>query len=197
MAITLDGMARPKIVTTNSISPQLSVATAVEVDSTEESFFIPIRLTSTNPPSFTVASVTVTSGSPTLTTTGGGFSAVKVGDVVSGTGIAAGAVVTAKNVNNNSLTLDQNSTQSTSATITFDPPAGTPDVFALKVILNKSGNTLSLMPELHVYDGSLAPGVQGTDANFTKKYSLVDKNNQALVIDLDTFLTNYRVFRLS
>lgn len=195
MAITLDGMSRPKLAQTNSISPALAVATAVEVDSTEESFFIPIRLTATDPASFTVASVSVTSGSPTLTVSNAGFANVKVGDVISGTGIAVGSVVSAKNANNNSLTLDQNATQTTTATITVDPPSGTPDVMAIKLTLSKAGNAISVLPELYTYNGSLAPGVAGTSSNFTKKYTLRDSNGAALVVDLDEFLTNYRVFR--
>lgn len=194
MAITLDNLTRPKATTTDSVTAALTVASAVEVDSTEESHFIPIKLGSTNPSSFTVASVATTNGSPTLTTTSNGFANVKVGDVLSGTGIDVGATVTAK-ASNTSLTMSANATATNTITLTVDPPSGTPTVLALKVVYSGGGNVLSIKPYIYLYDGSLAPGVDGSSANATTTYELVEKTGKAISIDLDAFLTNYRVFR--
>lgn len=194
MAINLDNLTRPKATTTDTVTAALTVASAVEVDSTEESHFIPIRLGATDPSSFTVSSVATTNGSATLTTTGNGFANVKVGDSLSGTGIAGGATVSAK-ASNTSLTMSANATATGSITLTVDPPSGTPTVLALKVVYSESGNILSFKPYLYVYDGSLAPGVNGSDANYTTVFELQSKDGKPMNVDLDAFLTNYRVFR--
>lgn len=194
MAINLDNLTRPKATTTDTVTAALTVASAVEVDSTEESHFIPIRLGATDPSSFTVSSVATTNGSATITTTSNGFANVKVGDALSGTGIAVGATVSAK-ASNTSLTMSANATATGSITLTVDPPSGTPTVLALKVVYSESGNILSFKPYLYVYDGSLAPGVNGSDANYTTVFELQSKDGKPMNVDLDAFLTNYRVFR--
>ncbi|MBO3459941.1 hypothetical protein G7B40_040150 [Aetokthonos hydrillicola Thurmond2011] len=191
MAITLE-LTRPKLVTTNAANSAISVGTVVETDtSQEDSFFIPINLASTDPPAFTVSSSTTTSGSNTVTTTNNGFSGVKVGDVVTGTGIAASTTVTAK-TDNNTITLNNNATASGTVTLTFDPPAVTPTLYALKVTHTKAGSVLGLNVTLYTYSGTLG-GTAGTATNAAKTINLASTDGQPVQINMDTFLTNLRV----
>ena len=191
MTITLE-LTRPKSVTTNAQNTALSVGAVVEIDtSTEESFFIPINLASTDPPSFTVANSTTTSGSPTVTTTSNGFQNVQVGDVVTGSGIAASTTVTAK-ANNNTITLNNNATASGTVMLTFDPPAATPTMYALKVTHTKAGSVFGLAVTMYTYDGSLG-GTAGTAANASKTIKLSSTDGQLVQINMDLFLSNLRV----
>lgn len=194
MAITLE-LTRPKASVTNAQSTQLSVSTAkiVETDSTtEESFFIPI-ISEFNPPSFTVTSCITTNASATVTTTGNGFLNVRVGDVVTGTNIVSSppTTVSAK-TNNNSIILNQNANASDTATLTFDPPAITPTVYALRVRHLKAGSTFGLTVDLMTYDGSLG-GIDGSVSNADKITNLIPADGQLIQINIDSFLTNLRV----
>lgn len=192
MAITLE-LTRPKASVTNAQSTQLSVSTAkiVETDSTtEESFFIPIQLGSQDPPSFTVTSCTTTNASATVTTTGNGFLNVKVGDVVTGANIASSTV--SVKTNNNSIILNQNANASGTATLTFDPPAIIPTVYALRVRHLKTGSTFGLTVDLMTYDGSLG-GIDGSVSNADKITNLIPADGQLIQINIDSFLTNLRV----
>ncbi|MBW4478656.1 MAG: hypothetical protein KME54_17790 [Tolypothrix brevis GSE-NOS-MK-07-07A] len=190
MAITLE-LTRPKSVTTNAQNTVVSIGTIVETDASEESFFIPITSASTDPPSFTVANSTTISGNTSVTTTNNGFQNVKIGDVVTGTGIAASSTVTAK-VNNNTITLNNNATASGTVTLTFDPPAAIPTLYALKVTHTKAGSVFGINVSLYTYDGTLG-GVAGTAANASKTINLVSTDGQPIQINMDSFLTNLRV----
>ena len=197
MPIILE-LTRPKSSVTNAQNTSLSVSTAkiVETDNaTEESFFIPITLTSgsIDPPSFTVASCTTSSSSAIVTTTGNGFSSVRVGDVVTGTGIVTSPATTVSaKTNNNSITLSQNASAAGTVTLTFDPPAITPTVYALRVRHSKAGTTFGLAIDLMTYDGSLS-GTDGTAINATKTTSLIPADGQLVQVNIDSFLTNLRV----
>ena len=195
MPITLDGVTRPKATTTNALSATIAVGSVVEVDTGgEESFFIPLQLGATDPASFTVSSVSTTSSSPTITTTGGGFSTVKVGDALSGTGIS-GRTVQSKSNDNNTITMDGNASATGSITLTVDPPSATPVVAAIKIVLAKGGSSLTLVPTLYLYDGSLGSVTTASTANATKTIRLAGTGNESMVIDLDDFLTKFRVPR--
>lgn len=196
MPITLDGMSRPKSVTTNSLSTAIAAGTPTEVDTgQEESIFVPFNLGATDPASFTVASVTTTSGQPTITVTGGAFANVRVGDVLSGTGIPGGTTVSSKTANNNSITMSANATASGTITLTVDPPSGTPTVFAIKVTFAKANSSIALVPQLFVYDGSLGSVTAASPTNAARTIDLVDRAGGSFSIDLDSFLTNFRVAR--
>ena len=195
MPITLE-LTRPKLSVTNAQNTSLSVSTAkiVETDNaTEESFFIPITSGSIDPPSFTVASCTTSSSSAIVTTTGNEFLSVRVGDVVTGTGIVASPATTVSaKTNNNSITLSQNASAAGTVTLTFDPPAITPTVYALRVRHSKAGTTFGLAIDLMTYDGSLS-GTDGTAINATKTTSLIPADGQLVQVNIDSFLTNLRV----
>ena len=191
MSITLE-LTRPKSVTTNAQNTALSVGTVVETDtSTEESFFIPVNLASTDPPSFTVANSVTTSANNQITTTNNGFQGVRVGDVVTGTGIAASTTVTVK-TNDNTITLSNNATASGAVTLTFDPPVATPAMYALKVTHTKGGSVFGISVTLYTYDGTLG-SVAGTAVNASKIIKLVTTDGQPVQINTDLFLSNLRV----
>jgi hypothetical protein len=182
----------PKSVTTNNFDASLTAGTAVEVDTgVEESTFIPIRLGSINPPTFTVANAVTTNGSATVTTTGNGFLYVRVGDPVAGTGIAGGSTVAAK-ASNNSITLSANATASGTVTLTFDPPAVTPTVFAIKVLYRSSSANFTVVPIIYVFDGT-NPGTV-TESNAIATYPLITADKSPISVDFSNYLTNLRYF---
>lgn len=195
MAVSIS-VNRPKLNPTNSYDISLATGSTAEVDSlSEESFYIPIRTGSIDPDSFTVASCTTTNNSTTVTTTSNGFLNVKVGDAVTGTGIAGGTTVSAK-ASNTSITLSANATASGTVTLTFDPPSLQATLVAVKVKMVKSGDAQKLTPSvtLYVYDGSLG-STAGTDSNATASYTLVPQEGASPVLDVNAFLNKIRVFQ--
>lgn len=194
MALTLDGLTRPRQTTTTALSPTLVVGTVVEDSTTEESFFIPVNIPNQDPPSFTVTNCTTTTGSPTLTTTNS-FSDVRVGDPVSGTGIPVSTTVTAIASDNLSLTMSANATGSATIIATFNPGnIAAATMYALKINHVKSGSICNLQITLYTYDGSLA-GTLGTAANASASYSLQPITGTMPAIDFDAFLTALRIGR--
>jgi hypothetical protein len=115
--------------------------------------------------------------------------------VLSGTGIPGGATVLSKTTNNNSITMSANATASGTITLTVDPPSGTPTVFAFKVTFSKANSSITLIPQLFIYDGSLGSVTAASTANASKTIDLIDRNGGSFSIDLDSFLTNFRVAR--
>lgn len=195
MPVTLE-LTRPKSVATNTQNTDLSVGTVVEVDTgIEESQYIPVRIGSIDPPAFTVSGCVTTSSSTSVTTTAGGFARVRVGDVITGTGIPASTTVTAKGSDNNSLTLSQAATATgTGLTLTFDPPAFTPTIYAIRIRYSKSGSAFGVALDFMTYDGTLG-STTATASNATKTTTLLASDGQPILIDIDQFLTNARLDR--
>jgi energy-converting hydrogenase Eha subunit E len=195
MPVTLE-LTRPKSVATNTQNTDLTVGTVVEVDtSVEESQYIPVRIGSIDPPPFTVSGCATTISSTSVTTTAGGFARVRAGDVITGTGIPASTTVTAKGSDNNSLTLSQAATATgTSLTLTFDPPAFTPTIYAIRIRYSKSGSAFGVALDFMTYDGTLG-STTATAANATKTTTLLASDGQPISIDIDQFLTNARLDR--
>lgn len=185
MPIVLNGLTRPLNATTEVLNPTITAGTVVAVDIVdgEESFLLPITYPSTNPPSFVVTNCSAASGVATLSTTST-FANVRIGDVVSGTGIAVSSTVTAKASNNLSLTLSNVTTAVVSGPVTFDPPASAPLLHAIKLTYTKSGSTVIIVPQILVYDGTGAPPVV---TNLSKQ------GGGSIVQDIDLFLTNFRL----
>ena len=184
MPILLNGLTRPLNATTQALDPTITAGTVVVTDTgSEESFFLPITYPSTNPPPFSIANCSAASGATALTTTGS-FANVRIGDVVTGTGIGASSTVTAKASNNLSLTLSAATTAIiTAASITFDPPASAPLFHAIRLTYTKSGNTLVITPQILLYDGTGA---------VPAPINLVRQVGGAIVQDVDAFLVNFR-----
>lgn len=191
MAVTLDSLSRLKSVTTNALSLDILAGTPVETDAAEESIFIPFNLSGVDQPTFQVSDVTTDGSTGNLSTINDGFANVKVGDGVSGTGIAVGSVVTTVTDSNN-IVVDLNTTAAGTVTATIDPNNGVnidPTLFGIKVRFTKSNANLTLTVTYHTYDGSLEDTV-GTEGTATSTVTL-----GTAAVNLDAFLTGARVPR--
>lgn len=190
MAITLDGMMRPRASQKTAFSPALTAGTPIETDTGgEESFFFPVNITA-NPTSFTVANCTTTNGETAVTAAAGSFSFVRAGNPVSGTGIDTDTTVAAVAPDGSSITLSQAAIASGTVTLTFDPPALTATVFGVRVKILKQDSTVRLQATLHAFDGSLG-GTAGTPATATKSSATPLTES----VDLDAFYLNIQVPR--
>ncbi len=191
MAITLDGLSRPKAATEQTLSLTLFIGTATEYDAVgngREGVFTPFKLSNIDPSQFAVTSCTTTSGSARITTGGSAFSNVFVGDPVSGTGIPANSTVIAK-IDGGTIDISANATASGTVTLNFDPAALDPTLFALGTDIIKQGSNLVVKVTAYQYDGSLK-GAAGTDTNATSTREL-----GSFTINADEFLSNCRVAR--
>lgn len=195
MSITLDGLTRPKAATAQSLSLDVTEGTTTEYDAVgdgREGFFIPFNINITASP-FDVSNCTVTNGADSITTTNNGFTAVKIGDEVSGTGIPASTTVIAK-TDDDTIQISGNATADGLENLTFTPNGGSAidaTLFGLGLDLVKNGSKITLKVTSYAYDGSLE-GTLGTDSNQTSSVELGQAN-----IDLDSFLTNARVPRVN
>jgi hypothetical protein len=197
MSTTLN-VKRLKATIYDDVNFTTTAAAVVETDtSTSETKFWKDNLASTTPPTFTVASVVTTNGSPTITVTNAGFANVVVGDGVSGTGIPASTTVLAK-ASDNSITLSANATAGGTITATITPVAITPAFVGVELVYTRpdpaNPNLVTVGVNLHSYDGSLQ-GTAGTTANSSKIYALTTADGKPIVIDTDAFLTKIRVPR--
>lgn len=190
--IAISGGTRPKLATTLPLSLALIGATPVynDTDNIIDSYY---RIEDLDPPSFTVASVTTTNESATITTTGNGFANVRVGDAVSGTGIAGGAVVQTK-TNNNSLVLSAASTASGTITATFNSPAFDASLYGIRQELSISGSILSIKASIYRFTGDQASNANtGNDGLSFASSSAVKFSEATATIDLDAYLEAARV----
>ncbi|MGL5075105.1 MAG: hypothetical protein ACRDBG_04605 [Waterburya sp.] len=188
MAINLDGLTRDKLAATNNLTVSIAQGTTGEVDGASESFFTPYNFNSITPPPFVVANCTTTNGNSQVTTSANGFSNVRVGDAVSGTGIAANSEVTAK-ANDNTITLNNNATAAGTVSLTFTPDAFSPTIFAVEINFDKNGSKLGISPKIHFYDG----GNGGDGATTTNSSSVIPLPRTE--VNLDDFLNKCRVPR--
>lgn len=190
MAITLDA-TRPKAVSNSAIALNLAVAAVIEND-TLNSFFIPIKATGLTIPDFTVADVASTNGSDILTTTGGGFSSVKVGDTfAASTNLAAGSVIA--KTDSNTIQVSVQASGAGTRSITFTPVGGgSVDITLVGIeisLVKTNDGKITVVATGHTYDGSLQ-GTAGTNANSTNKVNLNQFN-----LDLDSILNTARIPR--
>lgn len=190
MAITLDA-SRPKASAESAIALNLALGTVIEND-TLNNFFVPINTTNITVPSFTVAPVNITNLTSNITTTGGGFSYVEVGDTYAAVaGLVAGSVVA--KIDNNTIRVSASATASGARTITFTPSSGSPiniTIAGIEINLVKSTDgKLSIVAIGHVYDGSLK-GTPGTADNSISKVNLNQFN-----INLDSIFNTARIPR--
>ncbi|MDJ0591281.1 MAG: hypothetical protein QNJ72_15000 [Pleurocapsa sp. MO_226.B13] len=190
MAITLD-VTRPKAIAQSAIALSLATGTITEND-TLDSFFIPINATGLTIPDFSVADVATTNGSDILTTTGGGFEEVRVGDAIAaGTNIGAGTVIA--KTDNNTIQVSVSATADGTEALTFSPAGGgavniTLVGIEISLVQNADGKITAVFTG-HTYDGSLQ-GTEGTEANSTAKVNLNQFN-----LDLDSILNTARIPR--
>lgn len=160
MAITFNTLTRPKLNTTIAFANQPSLTTTLVEDDTDKTLTIK-TVETVNPASFTVTGCTTVNTQLTVTTTNNKFVNVKVGDPVSGTGIANGTTVATK-TSNTSITLSAAATGSGTVTLTFDPPSVTYVLQTLVLRLSGSNSTLSVTGDVYRYDGTVLNGSETT-----------------------------------
>lgn len=190
MPITLD-TTRPKAESNSAIALALALGTTIESDD-NDSFFIPVNATGLTIPDFTVTDVATTNGSDILTTTGGGFASVEVGDTIAaGTNIGAGSVIA--KTDDNTIQVSVSATADGTENITFTPLGGgsvSITLVGIKInLVSSADGKITVVFTGYVYDGSLQ-GTEGTDTNATREVNL-----NRLDIDLDSVLATARIPR--
>jgi hypothetical protein len=143
-------------------------------------------------PTFTVPTVTTANGSATLTASAGSFSNVRVGDIITGTGIPADTNVQTVNTTGSSLTLTAAATASGSVTITVNPGTVDATLYIMELDHVFSGSTVTLKPTLYTFDGKNVADTTGTgdDGATVVKGTPVALGQQ--ILNIDTFLSNAR-----
>lgn len=190
MAITVDTQ-RPKADSNNAIALSLALGTVIEND-TNDSFFIPVNAEGLTIPDFAVAGVTTTASSDILTTTGGGFASVEVGDTIAA-GTNIGAVTVIAKTDDNNIQVSANATAAGTENLTFSPIGGGAvniTLTGIKIsLVNTADGKITVIFTGYIYDGSLK-GTEGTDSNATREVNL-----NRLDIDLDSVLDIARIPR--
>ncbi|MEH1786891.1 MAG: hypothetical protein V7L23_15260 [Nostoc sp.] len=197
MSITIPTV-RNKSVTVNASPTIIEPLSPVEVDQTDSIFFPVASAAPIDPPAFTIAATTAT-GNVSVSTSAS-FAGVRVGDVVTGTGIATDQPVTVVAVVSNTVIhLSEAATASGTVTLTFNPPAVTATYYGIELQHTYSGSIVTLSAiVLHKFDGTLG-GTAGLPSNSTAKINLVPVSGSpggALGFDTEAFLTNLRVPKL-
>ena len=191
MAISLNNdLARPKLTSTIPVPVSVSVLNPTETDGTD-SFVQYIQLDNLQPTAFTETCNGV-DGESTITVTSTPHD-IRIGDVVTGTGIGATAAVTG--VSGNTITLSAaNTAEITAGTITFTPPETDGKLAAVQGVFSVSGTTLSLRLRVYSADGSTVTGP--TDSTVLADMGAATSDT-TVRINLDSYLVNARVPRVN
>lgn len=188
MAISLaSNLARPKAAQTVSVPVSVTVLNPTEADGSD-SFTQYIQLDNITPQAIT-ATATADNSDVTLTIESG--KDVRIGDVVSGTGIQVGTVVTG--VSGTTVTIDNATTQAlTDESLTFTPPETDAKIIGLMGNFSISGTNLVLRLRGYAGDGSTVDGPTDSSVIADMGTALVDTT---LRVDLDVFLSGMRYVR--
>jgi hypothetical protein len=180
-------LARPKAAQVVNQTIAVSVLNPTETDASD-SFVQYIQLDDITPDAVT-ATATADNSDVTLVVQTG--KDVRVGDVVSGTGIQVGTVVT--NVSGTTVTIDNATTQAiTDESLTFTPPETDAKLAAIQGNFSIAGTTLTLRIRGYAADGSTVDGPTDSSTVADMGTAAVD---QTMRINLDTFLTAMRSAR--
>lgn len=189
MPISLESnLSRPKLTQVVSVPVGVSVLNPTETDGSD-SFIQYVQLDNITPPAFT-ETCNGTNATNTLTVTSPPHN-IRIGDVVTGTGVAASTTVTA--VSGNTITLSQNLTAGiTGGTITFTPPETDAKLIGLQGNFTVSGSTVTLRLRAYTASGGTVTGPTDSTTITSMGQPVTDVN---IRVDLDTFLVNARVPR--
>ena len=194
MTLTISGGTRPKLSTSVSLSTSLAAENPVE---TSNYFTIKVKNPNFVPTEFTVTA-NITTSSDTITTTGGGFSNIRVGDVLNSTSLDTDSIVLTKSVDNNTITVDVVATgTATAETVTVTPGTIAATYYFVKLEHEFTGSKLKITPTLYLFDGTkVSEGgtLDDSDNATINDYSSIQQYT-ATTIDLDTFYTNARLPR--
>jgi hypothetical protein len=191
MAIAIaDSLARPKLAQTVAVPVSVTVLNPVEADGSD-SFTFYIQLDDIEPATST-ESCTASNNSTTLTVTTAPHN-IRVGDVVTGTGIAGATSVTV--VSGNTITINNATTAGiTEGTLTFNPPTTDAKVMGFQGNFSVSGTTLSLRLRGYTADGTTVGGP--TDPSTVANMGTPSLDS-TIRVNLDTFLENARIPRVN
>lgn len=194
MTLTISGGSRPKLTTSLDLSTSVAAENPVESGN-----YIAVKFKNPNfvPAEFTVlANITTTSDS--ITTTGGGFANIRVGDILNSTSLDADSVVVSKTVDNNTIVVDLDATgTATGETVTVTPGTIAATYYFIKLEHDFTGSKLKVTPTAYLFDGTkVAEGGTLDDAdNATINDYASIQPYTAFTIDLDTYYTNARLPR--
>jgi hypothetical protein len=191
MAISLNNdLTRPKLVQTVTVPVSVSVLNPTETDGTD-SFVQYIQLDNLQPATFTETCNGVI-GESTITVTSTPHD-IRIGDVVTGTGIGVAAAVTG--VSGNTITLSAANTATiTGGTITFTPPETDAKLAAIQGVFSVSGTTLSLRLRVYTATGSTVTGP--TDSTVVDDMGAATSDT-TIRVNLDSYLANARIPRVN
>jgi hypothetical protein len=188
-------LSRPKLTTTTDTTITITdkaIATNGDV--------LTLRVVASGLPinTITIIGATLVSGNTTVTIPSGSIDQVRVGDAVTGTGIAANSKVTAVNKTNNTITLNNAATANGTQAITVDSPDTDGTLYAVELKHTLTGSSLKIEPTIYLYDGSKVSDKSGSgdDAAATSD-AASNVSIPGLAIDLDGFLTKARVARVN
>lgn len=191
MPITLEA-TRPKAEITNDTPLTLDIGTVIQDDALN-TFFIPIEATGLTIPDFSIVDATITSGSNSITVTGDSFAEVEIGDAIAEVvGVLPASTVVTK-LDNNTITVSNNATASSTSTLTMTPVGGGAvdiTLVGIKIsFINSIDSNTTIVATGYIYDGNLK-GTEGTDQNATREINLNQFN-----INIDSILATARIPR--
>jgi hypothetical protein len=188
MAITVgSGFSRPKAAQSLTQAVSVTVLNPTEADGSD-SFVQYIQLDDITPDPVT-ATATADNSDVTLVVQTG--KDIRVGDVVSGTGITGGTVVTG--VSGTTVTIDNATTQAlTDESLTFTPPETDAKLIGIQGNFSLSGTNLVLRIRGYAGDGSTVDGP--TDSTVVGDMGTATADT-TIRVDLDSFLSGMRKAR--
>lgn len=182
---------RPKLAQTIDVPVSVTVANPTEADGSDS---FTQYITHTFTPDAQTVACSADNADVTLTVAAADASKIRVGDVVSGTGITVGTVVTG--VSGTTVTIDNATTQAiVSGNLTFTAPETTAKIMGLQGVFSVSGSTITLTLKGYRGDGTKTGGAGGTDAATVA--DMAEQFTQTIKLDLDTFLTAARKARVN
>lgn len=188
---------RPKSIVVNDLSIGI-VLPVIEIDTLTNSFIQYFQLENLTafPSSFIVNSTYELDSTSIVSHEDNSFINVRVGDVLSGTGIAENTKVLEKIDNSNIVVSLPTTSVAVNSPVTFYPQVFNSNLGAYKASFSQSESILTCVFELYMADPSVINDTNsdGVDDSTIEEYGKV-RNRYTLHINLDEYLTKARVER--
>lgn len=188
---------RPKSIVVNDLSVGI-VLPVIEINTLTNSFIQYFQLENLTafPSSFIVNSTYELDSTSIVSHEDNSFINVRVGDILSGTGIAENTKVLEKIDNSNIVVSLPTTSVAVNSPVTFYPQVFNSNLGAYKVSFSQSESILTCVFELYMADPSVINDANsdGVDDSTIEEYGKV-RNLYTLHINLDEYLTKARVER--
>lgn len=188
---------RPKSIVVNDLSIGIFLP-VIETDTLTNSFIQYFQLENLTalPSSFIVNSTYELDSTSIVSHEDNSFINVRVGDILSGTGIAENTKVLEKIDNSNIVVSLPTTSVAVNSPVTFYPQVFNSNLGAYKVSFSQSESILTCVFELYMADPSVINDANsdGVDDSTIEEYGKV-RNRYTLHINLDEYLTKARVER--